>query len=171
MITSACIVFSLKRTKLFGDNLITRMEVFFWVQPSRGFCSPSPLSVWSEKLSVKFMDNLLTHLVYAVHTYFLNDNFCHFYIEMLPVLLNPLTPQRAVRSSFKYILLLVQGLRTGISCCIRLECILTQVFFVMKLWETCNRSSWGDCECAGFARLGVWCTFSSTHRRLLRTKK
>ena len=53
----------LKSAKLFGDNLITRIEAFFWARPSLGFCSLSALSVWSEKLSVNFVHSVLTHII------------------------------------------------------------------------------------------------------------
>ena len=69
-----------------------------------------------------------SHSLFACHTFFLNECFRFFRMKTLPALLNPLTPQRTVRSSFKDILLLVQGLRTGISRRIRLDYILTQVF-------------------------------------------
>ena len=41
------------------------------------------------------------------------------------------------------------------------------IFVGMRLRETCNRPSLGNCECGGFTRLGVSSTFSSTRSEFL----
>ena len=56
---------------------------------------------------------------------------------------------------------LVLSRRTGRRICICSEYTLTCFFGAMKLGGICNRVLWYDCELGGFARMVVWCAFSS----------
>ena len=74
----------------------------------------------------------------------------------------PKTSQRTKHSSFNDILLLVYGFSNGHKPLHTLTVHIDIVFDIMYLCEIYNRTFKGDREYGGFARMGVWYTFSST---------